>query len=66
MPPIRSWPVNKTLEAGPSGYSDLAVLPDGLIACLYERQTVRDGKTVRVITLARMNLAWITDGRDHL
>jgi sialidase-1 len=62
----RTWPVNKTLEAGSSGYSDLAVLPDGLIACLYERQTVRDGKKVRVITLARMNLAWITDGQDHL
>jgi sialidase-1 len=32
----RTWPVNKPLEPGPSGYSDLAVLPDGTILCLYE------------------------------
>ncbi len=32
----RSWPVAKLLHAGPSGYSDLAALPDGRIGCLYE------------------------------
>jgi len=32
----RTWPVDKTLDPGPSGYSDLAVLPDGTILCLYE------------------------------
>lgn len=31
-----SWPVNKCLTPGPSAYSDLAVLPDDSIACLYE------------------------------
>ena len=31
-----SWPRALVLHAGPSGYSDLATLPDGRIACLYE------------------------------
>jgi sialidase-1 len=32
----QTWPVSKTLHAGPSAYSDLAVLANGSIACLYE------------------------------
>jgi len=62
----RTFPVNKTLEAGPSLYSDLAVLPDGTICCLYERRIPVNGKETPVVTLARLNLAWITDGKDHL
>ena len=47
-----TWPINKTLDAGPSAYSDLAVLPDGTVLCLYE------GKAD--IAVARFNLEWIT------
>jgi hypothetical protein len=32
----RTWPLSRVLHAGPSAYSDLAVLPDGELACLYE------------------------------
>lgn len=32
----KSWPVSTVLFAGPAGYSDLAVLSNGTIACLYE------------------------------
>ena len=46
-----TWPVNKVLEPGPSAYSDLAVLPDGTVLCLYE-----DGES---ISCARFDLAWI-------
>ncbi len=49
----QTWPVNKTLDAGPSAYSDLAVLPDGTVLCLYE------GKAN--IQVARFNLEWIAD-----
>ncbi len=49
----QTWPVNKTLDAGPSAYSDLAVLPDGTVLCLYE------GKAD--IQIARFNLEWIAD-----
>jgi sialidase-1 len=62
----QTWPVNKSLETGFSGYSDLAVLPDGTILCFYERGSI-DGKnnfaTGRV-TVARFNLDWLTDGAD--
>lgn len=47
----KTWPINKTLEAGPSAYSDLAVLADGTVLCLYEA----DNK----IVVARFNLDWI-------
>ena len=30
-----TWPVNRTLEAGPSMYSDLAVTRAGTILCFY-------------------------------
>lgn len=32
----RTWPASRVLHAGPSAYSDLAVLGNGQIACLYE------------------------------
>ncbi|MFN9719258.1 MAG: exo-alpha-sialidase [Planctomycetota bacterium] len=50
----RSWPVRRTLDAGPSAYSDLAVLPDKTILCLYEAS--------KDITIARFSLDWI-EGR---
>jgi len=56
----KTWPVNKALEPGYSGYSDLAVLSDGTILCLYERGTNRPA----YLTLARFNLEWLTDGKD--
>jgi sialidase-1 len=62
----QTWPVNKTLEPSWSGYSDLAVLPNGTILCFYERGS-SDGKsstrTTR-LTIARFNLDWLTDGKD--
>ncbi len=33
----RSWAADRVLESGPSAYSDLADLGNGLAACLYER-----------------------------
>lgn len=32
----KTWPAHQVLHAGPSAYSDLAVLADGRFACLYE------------------------------
>lgn len=48
----KTWPVSKTLDAGPSAYSDLAVLTDGTVLCLWE--------TKNDIQCARFNLEWIT------
>lgn len=61
-----TWPVNQVLEPGVSGYSDLAVLSDGTILCLYERGS-REGRNqyqTRALTLARFNLGWLTGGSD--
>jgi len=61
-----TWTVNKSLEAGFSGYSDLAVLPDGTALCFYERGST-DGKSsysTGLLTVARFNLEWLTDGAD--
>lgn len=48
----QTWTIGKTLEPGPSAYSDLAFLPDGTILCLYE--------AADKIACARFNLAWLT------
>ena len=58
----RSWPVGKTVHAGPSAYSCLAVLADGTIGLLYE-----GGKDhpYEKISFARFNLEWLTGGRDR-
>jgi sialidase-1 len=49
----KSWPRARVLHDGPSAYSCLAVLPDGLIGCLYERG---DKHPYETITLARLAL----------
>jgi sialidase-1 len=61
----KSWPVSKSLEPGRSGYSDLAVGPDGAIYCLYERGIADGGKFVnKNLGFARVTLEWLTDGKD--
>ena len=55
--------MSKTLYVGPSAYSDLAVLPDMTLGCLYERGTDTLSESIR---LAQFNLEWLTDGADSL
>ena len=63
----RTWPVKKSIERAVSGYSDLATGPDGTIFCIYERGTPTDrGTHVKYVTVARFDLAWLTDGKDRL
>jgi len=52
----RTWPVAKVLYAGSSAYSDLVLLPDGKVGCLYERDNY--GK----ITFARFDIEWLEAG----
>lgn len=64
-----TWEVNKVLEPSYSAYSDLAVLPDGTILCLYETGRKSDTEKKKStsyagLTLARFNMEWVTDGRD--
>ena len=63
-----SWPVSKTVEPGFSGYSDLAVANDGTVLLFYERGST-DGANIYktgLLTVARFNLEWLTDGKDSL
>jgi sialidase-1 len=65
----RTWTAFRTLEAGPSAYSDLAVLPDGTLLCLYE--SGRPGATrpnsnrpdwpYARLVLARFSEEWIRE-----
>jgi len=55
----KTWPVAKTLHAGSAAYSDLVVLPDGSIGCLYERDDYRK------IMFSRFTLGWLTDGEGR-
>lgn len=52
----RTWPVAKTLHPGPAAYSDLAILPGGQIACLYEAGAKSPYET---ITVAVFDLSWL-------
>jgi len=55
----KTWPVSKLLNPGRSAYSNLAILPDGSIGCLYER-----GKSIpyETITFARFTMDWLVGG----
>jgi sialidase-1 len=58
----QTWSASRLLESGPSGYSDLAVLPDGTLLCLYECGIVKRMFDDRYLRLARFNGEWICDG----
>lgn len=63
----QTWPAAKSLERGRSSYADIAVAPDGTILCLYERGHNPDNLlNTRLLTVARFNLEWLTDGKDSL
>jgi sialidase-1 len=61
-----SWTVKRPVEPGSSSYSDMTVLPDGSILCLYETVGTKDGLPKRKLVLGRFNLEWLTAGKDSL
>ena len=59
----QTWPVNKSIEPGPSMYSDIAVTHSGTILCFYGRSGDGTGLAHFAggrLTLARFNLDWLT------
>jgi sialidase-1 len=52
----RTWPVARIVNERRSGYSCLAELSDGRLACLYETREAGSGDRLR---LARFTLAWL-------
>ena len=54
----KTWPTSRILSAGPSAYSSLARLPDGIVLCLYE---AGDKSAYQSLRLARFNMEWVLD-----
>lgn len=60
----RTWPVSRVVHPGPSGYSTMALLPDGTVGLFYERgkrDLERDMATRETLTFARFNLEWLKE-----
>ena len=55
----KSWPVKRMVNEGMSAYSSLAAGPDGMIYLLFERG---EKKLYDRMAVARLNLAWLTEG----
>ena len=58
-----TWPIARTLHAGPSAYSVLTVLPSSKIACLYERGIIHPYER---ITFAQFSLSWLSSNSDNI
>ena len=60
-----SWPVKKEIDSGISGYSDLAVTPDGMIHCFYEGGTLTGSHYKNAwMSISSFNIEWLTNGLD--
>jgi sialidase-1 len=53
----KTWPTSRVIESGPSGYSDMAVAPNGAVFLLYEAgQAEATGPFIPgSVTLAKFN-----------
>jgi sialidase-1 len=60
----KTWAIKKPVEVGWSAYSDIAVSPRGTILCFYGRTAAKEYFASDRLTVARFNLAWLTDGKD--
>lgn len=58
-----TWPVSRVLYKGPSVYSDLCVLPNMTICCIFERG-YKD--LCERTTFVQFNLDWLSQGSDEL
>jgi sialidase-1 len=63
----KHWSEKGVIDRGAAGYSDLAVLPNGTILCVYEKgqQQVKGFHTASIV-LAAFNLEWLTNGKDSI
>ena len=52
----RSWPVSQTVVNGSASYSDLAVMPDGTILCLYGISTFEKHSKMDLLRLSLKSL----------
>jgi sialidase-1 len=55
----KTWPISRLLYGGSSAYSDLVVLPDREVLCLFEADSYSK------MILARFNIAWLMGGTNQ-
>jgi sialidase-1 len=62
----QTWPTSRVIAPDASGYSDMAVAPDGIIYLLYEadRADPTGPFVPGSLTLAKFNRAWLLNGID--
>ena len=57
----KTWKAKKVIESGPSAYSDIVVLPDRTILCVYE---TGEEHSRQHLAVARFNVAWLFDQKQ--
>lgn len=65
----QTWPVSKVIDPEISGYSDIAVTPDGNIHVFYEGGSIEGTQSQYKNThmsVVTFDLEWLTDGKDKL
>ncbi|HME56126.1 MAG TPA: sialidase family protein [Candidatus Lokiarchaeia archaeon] len=60
----RTWTYSKALWTGPAGYSDFAITSTMQICTLFDRSLTPCSDYFGIITFARYNMTWLTDGAD--
>jgi sialidase-1 len=64
-----TWPVSKAIDPNISGYSDIAVTPDGKIHIFYEGGAISGTENHfqnTHMSVVSFDLEWLTDGTDKL
>lgn len=61
-----TWNAGRTLWPHPGSYSDMVVMDDLTIGCIYERADKGSTHYWDELHFARFNLEWLTFGRDSL
>ena len=56
-----TWTDARVIEAGPSGYSDLAQATDGHLLCIYEDGMLDRMTDTKALTVARFDLGWVME-----
>ena len=60
----KTWPIDRVIDPGQAGYSDVAVGPGGMIYCLYETKAEAQGAWRYHVVLKRFNRAWLTENNQ--
>ncbi len=55
----QTWTTSRVIDPSLAGYSDVAVAPDGMIYCLYEKREKEAGAWIYRVVLKKFDRAWL-------